>query len=185
MAIISGLYPPIVLDTIPAFIRTEPLGCRIYFAIPSYNSINEIKQNYVHISVVNQKTNASALNPVNYPTGIKLGSMILDTDITNDYKYYVTITPQDLIYVPAQNETPLGPINTEGFELNTYYKVQLRFTSDQADDLSNNEGLTTWLLDNTDYFSEWSTITLIKGIEEPSIQLRDLDPENKVILSTT
>lgn len=185
MAIISGLYPPIVLDTIPAFIRTEPLGCKIYFAIPSYNSINEIKQNYVHISVVNQKTNASALNPENYPTGVKLGSMVLDTNATNDYKYYVTITPQDLIYIPAQGKTPLGPTNTEGFELNTYYKIQLRFTSNQAPNLSNNEELTTWLFTNTDYFSEWSTITLIKGIEEPSIQLRDLDPENEVILSTT
>ena len=168
MAIVSGLYPPVVLDSIPAFKRFDSEGCKIYFAIPSYNSINEINQNAVQISVINQKTNASALNPKKYPTGIKLGNIMLDSNITNDYKYYITILPQDLIYIPSQNENPLGPTNEEGFELNTYYKVQLRFTSNQINTNNINPNkpgtLTTWLYENTNYFSEWSTITLIKGI---------------------
>ena len=71
----SNLYPPIVPDACPAFIRNGI--CRIYFSLSPYNSINEIKS--IHISVVNQKTNASILNLERYPAGIKITTLGFDS----------------------------------------------------------------------------------------------------------
>ena len=158
MAITSNLYPPIVTDTIPAFIRTK--SCKIYFSLSMYNSAADIKN--VQISLVNQRTNASALKTSTYPSGIKITSLYYDPDVRGDYNYYVQINPSDLI---------------EGsFGLNQFYKVQLRFTSNSASNPpSNGTALAKWLYDNMQYFSEWSKICLIKGIEQPHISIRGFD----------
>jgi hypothetical protein len=68
MAIITNLYPPIVSNVLPSFIRTQ--SCKIYFSLSAYNTISDIKN--IQISVVNQKTNVSALKPSLYPSGIKI-----------------------------------------------------------------------------------------------------------------
>ena len=70
----------------------------------------------------------------------------------NDYKYWVQINPSDL---------------AEGaFGLNQFYKVQLRFTSNSASNPpSNGTQLASWLYNNMQYFSEWSKVCIIKGIE--------------------
>ena len=106
MAIISNLYPPLVYDTLPSFIRTKT--CRIYFSLSNYNSATDIKN--VQISLINQKTNQSAFNSTNYPSGIKIASMIYDSTVQDNYNYYIEIPVSDL---------------TEGvFGLNEFYKVQ-------------------------------------------------------------
>ncbi len=87
MAIITNFYPPIVQDSMPAFLRKT--ACKIYFSLPIYNSINDIAN--VQISIVNQKTNISALSTTRYPTGIKIMSLAVDSSETSDYKYYVKI----------------------------------------------------------------------------------------------
>ena len=71
MSITSNLYPPICPDTCPAFIRTE--SCKIYFSLSMYNSAADIKN--VQISLINQRTNASALKTSTYPSGIKIDSL--------------------------------------------------------------------------------------------------------------
>ena len=69
----------------------------------------------VQISLINQRTNASAFKTSLYPSGIKIASIIHDPNARGDYNYYVQINPSDL---------------AEGsFGLNQFYKVQLRFTS--------------------------------------------------------
>jgi hypothetical protein len=68
----NNLYPPIVPDAQSAFIRTS--NCRIYFSLSNYNNKNDIKN--VQISLINQKTNLSALNPKKYPSGIKIANII-------------------------------------------------------------------------------------------------------------
>ena len=114
MSITSNLYPPICPDTCPAFIRTE--SCKIYFSLSMYNSAADIKN--VQISLINQRTNASALKTSTYPSGIKIANLYYDPDVRGDYNYYVQINPSDL---------------AEGsFGLNQFYKVQLRFTSISA-----------------------------------------------------
>ena len=158
MSITSNLYPPICPDTCPAFIRTK--SCKIYFSLSMYNSAADIKN--VQISLVNQRTNASALKTSTYPSGIKIASLYYDPDVRGDYNYYVQINPSDL---------------TEGsFGLNQFYKVQLRFTSKSASNPpSSGTALAKWLYDNMQYFSEWSKVCLIKGIEQPHISIRGFD----------
>lgn len=158
MSIISNLYPPICPDTCPAFIRTA--SCKIYFSLSMYNSAADIKN--VQISLINQRTNASALKTSAYPSGIKIASLYYDPDVRGDYHYYVQINPSDL---------------AEGsFGLNQFYKVQLRFTSISASDPpSSGTALAKWLYDNMQYFSEWSKVCLIKGIEQPHISIRGFD----------
>ena len=174
MAIEQNLYPPIMPDVIPAFIRTET--CKVYFSLSIYNTVTDIKN--VQVSLINQKTNKTAFrlkkdeeHPVYpyYPSGIKLTDLRVDPLITNNYKYYIEISPYDL----ENNE----------FEINQFYKIQLRFTSQEAsdpqkDDYNRPIATATWLSENTQYFSEWSTVGLLKGIEQPCIQINDLNTES-------
>ena len=71
MAIIENLYPPIVMDTIPAFIRTKT--CRVYFSLSVYTAASDIKN--VQVSLINQKTNLSALKRSLYPAEIKITNL--------------------------------------------------------------------------------------------------------------
>ena len=164
-----SLYPPLVSDTLPSFIRTKT--CRIHFSLSNYNSASDIKN--VQISLINQKTNQSAFNSTNYPSGIKIASMVYDSTAQDDYNYYVEIPTNDL---------------AEGvFGLNEFYKVQLRFTSISAPNPpSSGKGLATWLYNNIRYFSEWSRVCLIKGIEQPIVTIRGFDDtkENQETIST-
>ena len=154
----SNLYPPIVPDACPAFIRNGI--CRIYFSLSPYNSINEIKS--IHISVVNQKTNASILNLERYPAGIKITTLGFDSQKKGDYVYYVDIEPNDL-----EGQTSFG--------LNQFYKVQLRFSTD-----SERAPTAEYLYNNRNCFSQWSKVCLIKGISQPKISLYGFDDEDSL-----
>ena len=171
MAITSNLYPPLMNDTIPSFIRTKT--CRIYFSLSNYNSATDIKN--VQISLINQKTNQSAFDPINYPSGIKIATMLYDSNIQNDYNYYIEIFTEDL--------------KDNVFGLNEFYKVQLRFTSTIAPNPpSSGKGLATWLYNNSQFFSEWSRVCLIKGIEQPIITLRgfnDKEIDEDIVLANS
>lgn len=150
--VLSNLYPPIVDTYMPAFIRTNK--CKIYFSISSYNSYNDIRNN-AQITVKNQNSNSSALNPNIYPNGIKICNVNIDTNVTTDDKYYVELDPSDL---------------KNGFGLNQYYKIQIRFTNAAIPSPSaKNEG--SWLAANTAFFSEWSRVCLIRGISQPKISV--------------
>ena len=74
----NNLYPPIVDSWMPAFIRTNADGCRVYFSISSYNSLSEINMQAVQVSINHQKTNVTALKNKDYPSGIKLSTMYID-----------------------------------------------------------------------------------------------------------
>lgn len=150
----NNLYPPIISTYMPAFVRNT--ACRIYFALSTYNNAEEIKN--VQIVISNQNTNLSALKAQTYPAGIKIATLHKDEDRNSDDKYYVTIEPSDL--------------QSGIFELNQYYKVQIRFTGTGATNLSNSNQIAKWLSDNQKFFSEWSTVCLIKGIEKPSLYLK-------------
>lgn len=169
MAVTNNLFPPTIETYMPAFLLdsgnpTKDI-CKIYFSISAYNTINEIAN--VQVTIVDQNTNISILDETKYPSGIKITEMYEDiTKQTND-KYYITITKDDL--------------KEKQFEINTYYKVQIRFTSTNASSLSNsiingNQAIDSWLSENLANFSEWSTICLVHGISTPSLQLQNLDP---------
>ena len=65
---------------------------------------------------------------------------------------------------------------------NEYYKIQIRFTGIAASNLTNNQnqGINTWLNDNLEHFSEWSTVALIYGIKEPTAKITSLIENNTI-----
>ena len=171
----NNLYPPIIDTYMPTYLNPKEgnhaTKCRIYFALSSLNSYEEIK--YVQLSLVNQKNNKSALNPILYPNGIKMTK--LSSVSTDQGLYYIDL------YV-GKNKS--GSIcDMEKFEINQYYKAQIRFVSHEAEELDKNATLinvsanstytiynfsSIWLGNNLSYFSEWSTVCLLKGIFEPN-----------------
>ena len=158
----NNLYPPIFKKAyMPAFNINE--GCRIYFSLSVYNSINDINPNLIQISVQNQNTNYSALNLEYYPAGIKTVSLQIDENRTSQDKYYVIINNNDLA--------------TEKFISGDIYKVQVRFTNNSTSMNSDSKVTETWLNNNIQNFSEWSQVVLIKGITEPILSLNDFSKQ--------
>lgn len=159
---LMNLYPPIVDTYMPAFLYTE--SCKIYFSLSPYNNFNDIK--YAQVTLTYQNSNLTALNSKHYPNEIKVCDIVEDSTIGNtNKKYYITINQNDL--------------NDESFLINNYYKVQIRFVSKEAKTLTelNSVGAyketAAWLLENRDYFSEWSTVCLIRGIAKPVLKMAD------------
>lgn len=166
MAIINNLYPPIMPNIIPAFIRNKT--CKVYFSLSEYNTIKDIAN--VQVTLTNIKTNLTVFNTTKYPTGIKLTTLHYDNHIEGEYCYYINIFPNDL--------------KDGAFQLNQYYKIQLRFTSVKAEpiNISQNQAIATWLMNNMSFFSEWSQVCLLKGISQPILSINHLKENQTTIL---
>ena len=185
---INTLYPPVVDTYMPAFKITEVPEtetvngeektiiknegtCRIYFGISKYNDLgdpNDSLENQndnsirsVWISITNQYTNASVVydDPIKgYKTGLIFKTISEDRNKDGDNKYYVEISHNDL----------------KGFswERGQAYKVQLRFCSVYNAPTVNSS---LWITENSDKFSEWSSVCLIQGILPPSVRLNGFE----------
>lgn len=153
------IFPPLIRETFaPAFIYNGT--CKVYFSFSSFNTSSDIKQGYVQVTVTQQKTNKNVLKTDLYPSGIKLTNWILDANRTTDDKYYIEIPSSDII--------------NNGFKLNEYYKIQIRFTDSQAPSRQSGQSDAAWINANLSYFSEWSTVALVYGISTPTITLENL-----------
>lgn len=151
--VLNTLYPPQVSTFMNAFVNTE--NAKVYFSLSPYNSSIDIKR--VHISVTNQLNNENALN---LETGI-----IISEGLNYD-------TKRGLYKV----EIPYTSIIGGSFNINQFYKVQLRFDSYEGDAAHSSEKeKTAYLLNYQSYFSEWSSVCLIRPILQPSIALRQFD----------
>lgn len=157
MAININLYPPIVETYAPAFLigsGTDKDICRVYFSLSMFNSLEEIAN--AQVSVRNQYTNLSVLDKTKYPSEIMLTTVKEDSAKTSDDKYYIEIQKTD--------------IQGGDFEINQYYKVQIRFTHKDAPQPTDNK-LDGWLAANINLFSEWSTVCLVRGISAPILSV--------------
>lgn len=164
MAVNINLYPPVVDTYMPAFLvgssDIQKNTCRVYFSISLYNSLNDIKN--AQVTITNQNTNLSVLDKSKYPCEIMLTDIKTDlTRVSND-KYYIEIKTSDI---------------EEGFQINQYYKVQIRFTAAGAADVSLDtpQAIDSWLAANLSNFSEWSTVCLVRGISVPSLSVSGFD----------
>ena len=161
MAILNNLYPPIVDTYMPAFlVDSVSLAkniCRVYFSISLYNVISDIKN--AQVTICDQNTNVSVLNEDLYPCSIMLTNIYEDVTRTSDDKYYIEIKKSDMV--------------NEQFEINQYYKVQIRFTSAAAASVSMRtpQAIDSWLAANSSLFSEWSTVCLVRGISTPTLAI--------------
>lgn len=164
MAVNINLYPPVLETYMPAFLvgssDIQKNTCRVYFSISLYNSLSDIKN--AQVTVANQNTNLSVLNKTKYPCEIMLTDIKTDLTRTSDDKYYIEIKTSDI---------------EEGFQINQYYKVQIRFTATAAGNVSLDtpQRIDNWLAANLPNFSEWSTVCLIRGISVPSLSVSGFD----------
>lgn len=164
MAVNINLYPPVVDTYAPAFLvggsDIQKNICRVYFSISLYNSLNDIKN--AQVTVANQNTNLSVLDKSKYPCEIMLTDIKTDLTRVSDDKYYIEIKTSDI---------------EEGFQINQYYKVQIRFTAADAANVSLDtpQAIDSWLAANLSNFSEWSTVCLVRGISVPSLSISGFD----------
>ena len=165
MAVLNNLYPPLINTYAPAFLidsGTEKDICKIYFSISAYNSFNEIRNAQITLSY--QNTNLSALDESKYPCDIMITKIYEDVTASSENKYYIKINKSD--------------IQDGKFEINQYYKLQIRFTGENASEISTEtpQAIDSWLITNQAYFSEWSTVCLIRGISTPILIIRGFEP---------
>lgn len=170
----NSLYPPIVDTWMPAFLRSDSSGCRVYFSLSSYNSLPQINTNAVQVSVNHQTTNTTALKSSLYPSGImikQLHDAKEEEGRESDDKYFITITPSDL----QQGQ----------FNLDEYYKVQIRFTMSSVSTPYSSVGIDGWLSTNLEAFSQWSTVCLIRGISTPIVTLNNFNTDARPVFHMT
>lgn len=157
--VVNTLFPPVIPTFMNAFPNTT--DAVVYFSLSPFNSSTEIK--HVHVFVVNQLNNENAI-ATKHPSGVLFSDLNYDTKAG---MYYVTI--------------PVTDIDGNVFNINQFYKVQLRFDSCNWDDIDGNDvpnsekKVTNYLLNYQQYFSEWSSVCLIRPILQPSIFIKTFE----------
>ena len=180
--VLSTLYPPLVDTFMPAFPNQG--DAVVHFTVSPYNSSYDIK--YLHVTLVNQKTNKNAFTLNNNSDSVPAGTALLNgvwiipfdetldnqpnpyIDMDRDANYYTLTIPRSILKPNEENKRE--------FVVDCYYKVQLRFDK-YIDSISGVTTITTW---NTDYliekrafFSEWSSVTLLKAIPTISVHFNN------------
>jgi hypothetical protein len=161
----STLYPPQFSSTIaPAFSRTSTL--RVYFSISSFNSASSIQR--CHISIVNQSSGESVVD-----TNSSLLFAIPEYD-SQEGLYYVDISVGNIKGTVYETDD-LGEktLKTSGWQINQYYKLQIRFDSYSSEEAIPNDE--SYFNTYSQYFSEWSQVLLLRPISEPSVYLLPFD----------
>ena len=174
--IVSTLYPPLIDTFMPAFPYEGPAP--VSFSFSPYNSLSEIKR--IHVSLVNQKTNQSAFkNNAFTLAGTDFKDIILYDNIwiipfnTNNSEYYDidVLNNTCTIKIPRQ----LLKTDNSNFTVSNYYKVQIRLDNCP---LSNGATIdSTYLQEKRQYFSEWSSVCLIKAIPKVELGMIGFDNE--------
>lgn len=156
----NNIYPPIVTPFAPNFVISGTKGCKIYFSISTYNSIDSYKD--IHITVTRQSDNVTALNKTKYPSQIivaPIAAIMIDSTRTSNDKYYITLTNDDI---------------QDGFQTGIVYKVQMRFSNHAMGGYeSQKNGIDQYLSAHLSSFSEWSQVCLVQGINQPELQIKN------------
>lgn len=166
---INNIYPPVVNPFAPTFVIGSESGCKIYFSISAYNSINEYKD--VHIAITKQSDNLTAFDKAKYPSQIKIISAALNTGNTTNYsKINIDKNRQsdDKYYIALPNEDI-----QDGFQTGIVYKVQLRFSNNTSGLYEVPQKLDDYLNTHLASFSEWSQVSLVQGINQPIVALKN------------
>lgn len=167
MAYGNNLYPPIVPSSMPAFIKNSVEGCKLYFSFSSYNSYDDVA--FIQISIKHYKTNYSVFNNATGIIAVRKEDIQVDPNVKTNFKYYIKIT-DDMV----------------GFKIGELYKVQLRLVGgkgirnqflpanrtaeDYSTDLSK-------VYEDIDFYSEWSTVCVIKPISDITVQFCNLEED--------
>ena len=161
------LYPPTLSSAQAAFTASDASsGYDIKFTLPSFVTISEI--GHLQVYIVKQTNNKSIANISRYPDGVIYKDM---PTVEQDSFYTISITPSDL--------------NSSGWEPGVIYKVQLRFGTNAK--FSSVSSFATWKQTqiDTNAFSEWSSVMVIKCIETPEFDIKNKIQIRKNVTSTT
>lgn len=133
----NNLFPPI-LDTYTAGFLYTAKKCDVPFKLSPYIDPDLIKS--IWVSVVNAKTNQSVLNTSTEVLAAKFRHG------ENNLSYSI-----------------LSSNLREGWQPGQTYKIQMRFCSKDVEDVGTGSSA---IIDSSDYFSEWSTATLVTPIRD-------------------
>lgn len=164
--VVNTLFPPVIPTFMDAFPNTA--DATIYFSLSPFNSSTDIK--HVHVSVVNQLNNENAISE-KCPNGVLFQDLRYDTQ---SGMYYVSI--------------PANLIDGKVFNINQFYKIQIRFDACDWNNIPENErpsqnlgeggeqrdkNVSNYLLNYQPYFSEWSSVCLIRPILKPILHIKN------------
>ena len=173
--VLSTLYPPLIDTFMPAFVNTgEAL---VNFTVSPYNSSYDIQ--YLHVTLVNQKTNKNAFDTmanvtVPYGTVLINGVWIIPFTDDNDYLEIDRSSNFYTLHIPPT----LLKSNNATWLVQNYYKVQLRFDRYIGpSSFSITEITSTYLSSKRAYFSEWSNVCLLKAIPEVTLHFNNFTLE--------
>lgn len=152
------LYPPIVDSSMPVFNKKN--ACTILYSLSKFNSDNDIKN--IQISITYQKGGGNAVNKTNSNGRFRQSGIIIINQspipvIGKNNLYSININPEDI---------------EGGWSDGDMYKVQIRFSSVQ---IAESAEEANWLQENEKNFSEWSTICIIKPINDIVIKIPVFD----------
>lgn len=148
------LYPPI-LNSFQAAFTTDNLPYQINFQLSNFMTEEEFQ--HVQIYIVYQSNNQTIVDTNLYPDGIIYKDK---SDIVNiNGIFSVSILAEDLIQ--------------HKWETDTYYRVQIRFGSNAL--WENKSDFANWKANaiSNNYFSEWSTVMILKSITTPNIIIKN------------
>ena len=156
------LYPPIVDSSMPAFNANG--SCRVYFSLSKFNSSSDIGT--VQVSIVKQST---GMNVVKLEDNTESEQKrYRTTGIILDLRPGVVQGENNLYYVDLINDDLSSIVgDKQGWIPGWVYKIQLRLTaagcSYQETGIPEGKGQSKWLDDNSNNFSEWSTVCIVKA----------------------
>ena len=158
----SVLFPPLVNSYEPAFLVGSSSSLKVFFSLSSLSNIPKDTELSVQAQIYRQD-GVKVLNTVDdhnmnryRASGILLNLSPIKTDIDN--YYYVTINNSDL-----SSSVTLEGKTYNGWIPGWIYKVQLRLSTVKYNP-STNPKQESWLQENSNNFSEWSTICYVKAI---------------------
>lgn len=132
----KNLFPPLVDTYTAGFLLKDGQGtCNVKFSLSSYTDTKEVKS--IWANVVNPKTNKSVIAESVSPTGL------IGFNISN---------------LAEEGTLPIGGSKIAGgWQGGQTYKIQLRFCSLDVNQISGQSDMVA----KSEYFSEWSTPTLV------------------------
>ena len=175
----TRLFPPIMAPYLPAKnINSVNQGIRITFDINELNNITDIKE--IHVVITRQSDYNSLFNSRLYPLGIYPFTIQEGSTILQDG--YIDIPSR----VNPQSEISDPIINVGELNFNEYYKVQLRFSQVACCGNATGSELSDILLNesNMAQFSEWSSVSAMRFIADPTFELRG-NIEGEVLINNT
>lgn len=161
------LYPPILENYMPAFQAGPTSKCKVYFSLSKFNVSSDFSS--LHVSIVKQN---SGMNVVNTTDDASINhyrstGIILNVKATKeegkDNLYYFEILNSDL----SSKDDNIGE-GYEGWIPGWIYKIQIRLSQKDYD---GSVGQAAWINNNSSYFSEWSTVCIVKAIGKIDLKI--------------